>query len=191
MQSPPAVVLHRTVSFDGQELMKYHDPDFEATTDSVGRLSEGPGVVEGPGYEVDWKHATTIFGEQLQLFNGNADPNDVRQGSLGNCYFLCALASIAKIPHRINNLFVEAIPGEYHGGSAELEPHGLYGVKFCVNGGRREVILDDQFPCFRGTNEPCFAKCFSRSDLWALLLEKAYAKCYGSYEAISEGYAGL
>ena len=46
------------------------------------------------------------------------------------------------------------------------------------------IVVDDYFPCFNNTTA------FSRAngdELWVLLLEKAYAKAYGSYEIIEGG----
>ena len=60
----------------------------------------------------------------------------------------------------------------------------------CKDGEWKSVILDDYFPCFM-TNPAQSA--FSRSnedELWVLLLEKAYAKLYGSYDKIESGLAG-
>jgi len=181
---------HKDVLSQISASSKFVDDEFPATAHSVGALSESSRVMVGTGFEIEWRRATDVFSKDLRLFDGGADPHDVRQGSLGNCYFLCALAAIAKKPHRISNLFSEAVPGQFHSEHAALQKNGLYGIKLCAHGGWEEVIVDDLIPCFKNTNEPCFAKSHGRKELWAILLEKAYAKIHGSYESISEGYAG-
>jgi hypothetical protein len=49
----------------------------------------------------------------------------------------------------------------------------------------RIIDLDDSIPFFN--SEPAFSKLVSK-DLWAIILEKAWAKIYGSYKAIEAGF---
>lgn len=49
---------------------------------------------------IKWKHYSDLF-ENPKLFAGSIEPNDIRQGSLGNCYFLCALACLAEYTNMI------------------------------------------------------------------------------------------
>lgn len=44
------------------------------------------------------------------------------------------------------------------------------------------MIVDDQIPCMRGTNEPLFAKPRS-AQTWVMIFEKAWVKMFGSYLA--------
>lgn len=61
---------------------------------------------------------------------------------------------------------------------------GAYVVK-CIgtDGEIREVVVDDLIPCIAG------APAFSGRTVKALIVEKAYAKCFGSYEALLGGWA--
>ncbi len=70
--------------------------------------------------------------------------------------------------------------------TSKINDWGIYGVKICKNGEWKEVVVDDQFPCFQG--EPAFSKAHG-DELWVLLLEKAWAKIHGSYERIEAGFA--
>lgn len=59
-------------------------------------------------------------------------------------------------------------------------------MKFCKNGEWKEIVVDDKFPCYQG--EPAFSKAHG-DELWVLVLEKAWAKSFGSYEKIEAGFA--
>lgn len=98
------------------------------------------------------------------------DPNSIRQGALNNCYFLSAVAALAERPDRIKSLFLSQEPNEA----------GLYGVRLCLSGTWREILIDDYFPCDANKNFPSFS--FSKDgSLWLNILEKCYAKAKGSY----------
>ena len=53
-----------------------------------------------------------------------------------------------------------------------------------------DKVLDDNFPYNNEKNEPAFSR-GNGSELWVLLLEKAYAKAYGSYENIEGGISSM
>ena len=54
---------------------------------------------------MEWKRASEIY-EQPNIFKDGINPNDVKQGALGDCYFLATLSSLAEFPHRIRAMFV-------------------------------------------------------------------------------------
>jgi len=51
----------------------------------------------------------------------------------------------------------------------------------------KKVIVDDFFPCDPSTGKPIFSSS-NGNELWVLLLEKAWAKVYGSYGKIVGGF---
>ena len=51
------------------------------------------------------------------------------------------------------------------------------------------VVVDDTIPCLGPDLGPSFSKA-NGEELWVMLLEKAYAKIYGSYEKINNGMSG-
>lgn len=112
------------------------------------------------------------------VFEDSIEPNDIKQGALGDCWFMCALASIAEFPQMVRNLFLDIT-------SDDANTYGIYTVQFCKNGSWVEVIIDDQFPCSR-SGGPKYSRCHGH-ELWVLILEKAYAKLHGSYAAIESG----
>lgn len=66
----------------------------------------------------------------------------------------------------------------------EVNTAGIYLVKLYINGVEMPVIVDDYFPVNK-SGKPLF--CSTKdSELWAMILEKAWAKLHGSY-ARTEG----
>ncbi len=60
----------------------------------------------------------------LKVSSTNLDgitADDIKQGELGDCYFLATLAAIAEFPWRIKLLFV----------TRKVNNHGIYCVKMC------------------------------------------------------------
>ena len=69
----------------------------------------------------------------------------------------------------------------------KVNPHGIYDIRLCINGQWRYIRLDDYFPCkFNG--DTIYARAHG-PELWVLLLEKAFAKAMGSYDALRMGWA--
>ena len=127
-----------------------------------------------------WTRAETLFGKGGYTLTGKNEPSpsDIRQGSLGDCYFLCSLASLAEEPSLIKRLF--------H--AQETNEHGVMGVWLFINGHWTLIVLDEYFPVTktgRGS-DLAFSKTLEK-ELWVLALEKAYAKAYGSYFDITGG----
>jgi hypothetical protein len=126
---------------------------------------------------VIWRRADDIFGKNnYQVFEERIEPNDIKQGSLGDCYFLSVLAALAEKPRRIRRLFESPKPNE----------QGCYAVKVCNVGMWTTILLDDYIPCSASTKKPIFSRS-NGNELWVLLLEKAWAKIYGSYARIEAG----
>ena len=53
------------------------------------------------------------------VFRGDPRPDDIRQGGVGNCWFVCALSCLAEYPHALKQLI--PIP--------EYNPAGAYQVR--------------------------------------------------------------
>lgn len=51
-------------------------------------------------------------------------------------------------------------------------------------------MIDSRLPCYAGNEaepELIFARCNSRNEFWVPLIEKAYAKLHGTYQALISG----
>ena len=113
----------------------------------------------------------------MQIFEGEIEPADIKQGALGNCYFLSVLSVSTENPDRIRKLFV----------SEEVSDAGMFQVCLTKNGLKVKVTIDSFFPCTKHGN-PCFSSA-NGNELWVLILEKAWAKLHGSYDMIIGGRA--
>lgn len=103
------------------------------------------------------------------------DPKDINQGDTGDCYFLSAITSLAgKYPELISDLFV-----------FDANEANYYVVKLFLEGRWTYVKTDDRFPVVE--NIPVQTHSLT-NEIWSMLLEKAFAESYGSYEAIEGGY---
>ena len=72
---------------------------------------------------------------------------------------------------------------QVHGG-------GHIGAWARQGGEMKRVIVDDRLP-LKDDNTPAFATSKDKRELWVSILEKAYAKFYGSYEAIEGGFVHI
>ena len=64
----------------------------------------------------------------------------------------------------------------------------IYALKMLVNGKYEIIVIDDFIPYNTKLNRPAFWDTFT-NNVWAILIEKAYAKLSGSYEDIIRGKA--
>lgn len=104
-------------------------------------------------------------------------PNDIAQGILGDCWFLAALAGLAEFEGAIFNLFQDK----------KVVPEGMYTINIFNPTSKvwESVTIDDYIPIKDG--EPLMAKPQGH-EMWVLLLEKAFAKWFGSYCQIQGAY---
>ncbi|TGZ73709.1 hypothetical protein CRM22_001356 [Opisthorchis felineus] len=117
------------------------------------------------------------------ISEGGAKLGELRQGELGDCWVVAALAAISSQP----NLLSRIIPV---GQSFRPEWYaGIFAFRFWRFGHWEEVIIDDRIPVRPG-GQPLFVHSGRMTEFWPALLEKAYAKLNGSYEALNVGLVG-
>ena len=120
---------------------------------------------------------------QLALIKDGADAGDVIQGELGDCYLLGAMSSIAA-KDLLHPIIVDENDGCYP--AIECIKEGFICFRLYKFGEWQEVNVDTLLPC-NENNECIFAHGNDPNELWVPLLEKAYAKLHGSYEALDGG----
>jgi hypothetical protein len=101
----------------------------------------------------------------------------LEQGQLNDKWLTNAIAAIATQPKLLETIFV----------SSKYRSKGLYTVKLFKDGMWHYMHIDDRIPVDI-SGEPIYAKGQNRNETWIMLLEKAYAKLHGCYEALATGY---
>lgn len=127
--------------------------------------------------ELEWRTVTQIYKGKYTVFGDNINPEDMSQKSLGDCYFMAAVAALCEEPGRIQRLFLSSEPNQ----------QSLFAVRICVYGTWEVVFLDDWFAVDPFTGYTSAFSCTTNNQIWLMLLLKAWAKIFGGYLNISGG----
>ena len=88
----------------------FEDYEFPPTLNTIQGTSKDPSKIDDIARFCDhWRRATDFPSATTnvpQLFKDGIDPNDIKQGMLGDCYFVAALATLAEWPERVKKIFV-------------------------------------------------------------------------------------
>ncbi|OJJ96405.1 hypothetical protein ASPACDRAFT_1780, partial [Aspergillus aculeatus ATCC 16872] len=155
--------------------------------------------VPGSVHRVDW-----IFEDPQFTIDGYSN-TDIKQGANGDCWWLAAVATICNRQDLMERICL-----------ARDEECGVYGFIFYRDGEWVSTVVDDNLYLSHedfdfygdrydstgrlarqyrkrhqtGSEALYFAKCSDANETWLPLLEKAYAKVHGDYEALSGGWSG-
>ncbi|CAK9301677.1 unnamed protein product [Gordionus sp. m RMFG-2023] len=158
----------------------WEDPDFSANDSSM-FFSEATSNLFFSKIAPDsfqWKRPKDICPNPKLIVQG-ASRFDVIQGELGNCWLLAAVACLSLNPKLIQLIVPtdqDFAPGDYA---------GIFHFRIWQYGRWIDVIVDDRLPTADG--RLVFMHSADNTEFWSALLEKAYAKVYGSYEALEGG----
>jgi len=105
----------------------------------------------------------------------------VRQGGLGDCWLLAAMAAISEWPERIKKIMNNV---------KEYPKDGKFELTMWLYGKPTRVTIDDNLPGkARGTKFwTKFTHPSRNGAWWATILEKAAAKYYGTYRRMRGGW---
>lgn len=163
------------------------------------------GVKAGEQYYPGSKHRLEWIFESPRWTIDGYSSSDIKQGGNGDCWWLAAVATIAHRKELMEKVCV-----------IRDEEVGVYGFVFYRDGEWISTVVDDtlyltheDFDFYSDTYDSTgkrareyrkryqtgsealyFAKCADPNETWLPLLEKAYAKVHGDYEAISGGWSG-
>ncbi|XP_046626942.1 calpain-A-like [Neodiprion virginianus] len=151
----------------------FEDPEFPAQDDSIYFSKK-------PDHHIEWKRPMKIAHDP-QLFVEGFSRFDVKQGALGDCWLIAAVANLTLHP----NLFFQVVPKDQ---SFEDNYAGIFHFRFWQYGRWVDVVIDDRLPTSHG--KLMFLHSAQNNEFWSALLEKAYAKLHGSYEALRGGWSG-
>ncbi|KAK7790177.1 hypothetical protein R5R35_002953 [Gryllus longicercus] len=148
----------------------FEDPEFPAQDSSLF-------FSKSPNKPFEWRRPMEIV-EDPQLFVEGASRFDVQQGELGDCWLLAAVANLTLS----SALFYKIVPDDQGFGSKYA---GIFHFRFWQYGRWVDVVIDDRLPTCYG--KLVFLHSSQHNEFWSALLEKAYAKLHGSYEALKGG----
>jgi hypothetical protein len=114
------------------------------------------------------------------LFVGSPQYNDIRQGSVGDCYLVASLASLAQSDPTVLEQMITSL-GD-----------GTYAVRFFRDGQAVYVRIDADLPV-NSSGDLVYAALTADSELWVALVEKAYAYFRtggNSYSSLDSGWMG-
>jgi len=149
----------------------FEDSDFPAVQTSIFYHQKPP-------FSFVWKRPKDLVIDPA--FIADAPSFDVVQGKLGDRWLVQCLGCL----YSSKGLFYRVVPAD-QGFHSSDEYAGIFRFRIWWSGSWREVIVDDRLPTV--SNRLVFISSARSTEFWPALLEKAYAKLHGSYEALKYG----
>ncbi|NXY21271.1 CAN14 protein, partial [Atrichornis clamosus] len=152
----------------------FTDDNFPAHISSIGT---GPLLKKLP-QNLQWKRPHALHKSPI-FYTANRKQLDLCQGLVENCWFLAALEALTF--HQ--DILAAVVPQNQ---SFERKYAGIFHFRFWHFGEWVDVVVDDRLPV-NEAGELVFVSSVYKNVFWGALLEKAYAKLYGSYEDLQIG----
>ena len=165
---------HQTIIQQNHQILKFTT----LTSHFLQPFSDKTSFLKGKTEDdIVWLHPQEIADvTKPVLFADGAHSSDVKQGMIGDCWFLSSCSTLASIPYLLKRIVV-----------SHDEAIGRYTFQFYKEGKWRQVTVDDLIPCHKKTKKYMFSHGADPNELWVPLIEKAYAKLYGSYDQLNNG----
>jgi len=161
------VLTTTSIKYDGPLFKDVHCED-KVTFN--GGLEYGKGAGGKP--PMHWKRPGRGHGLYdscpIMLF-GSVEPNDIRQGNVGDCSLIASIAALAECPNALKRLF---------GGRNTLSKTGQYKIELMDWGTKnwKTFVIDDRVACVDPeAMDPHFAKMSEEGEIFPMLIEKAVA----------------
>ncbi|XP_047736943.1 calpain-9 isoform X2 [Hyalella azteca] len=150
----------------------FQDPDFPASPRSLSPKTKPnqPTIV--------WLRPHEICARPKFIAEG-ATRFDVERGEHGDCWLLQAVSTLTLTPKFLDRV----VPPDQ---AFDHTYCGIFRFRFWQFGEWVEVVVDDRLPTNKG--RLVYLHSTDPTEFWAALLEKAYAKLYGSYESLQSGF---
>ena len=118
---------------------KYTDTDFKPDWTSI-LWKDAEETFTGFTEESSvWKRASEAYPKSTLWGTKGIRPQDMSQGSIGNCWFISAASALAEEKGRMESVFL----------NDGVSANGIYGVNFYTLGVPHTVIVDDYLPLFK------------------------------------------
>lgn len=148
----------------------WEDPDFPAIQTSVF-------YHQTPPFTFQWKRPHEITANPIFINDASAHL-DISPGKMGDRWLVSCLGVL----YLSKGLFYRVVPADQ---CFENAYYGVFRFRLWWCGEWVEVLVDDRLPTING--KLAFLQSASTNSYWPGLLEKAYAKLHGSYEALKYG----
>ncbi|XP_069810629.1 calpain-8-like [Dendropsophus ebraccatus] len=157
----------------------FSDESFTANKKSIGWRQRTDFHLDA----VIWKRPKDVCDNPQFIVDGTS-PLDILQNQLGDCWFLCSIATVTTKPEVLDNI----VPRDQ---GFNENYAGIFRFRFWQLGEWFEVVVDDQLPFLDDGGNCNFLSAIppNGNEFWPCLLEKAYAKLVGSYESLDGGYS--
>ncbi|EFX86047.1 hypothetical protein DAPPUDRAFT_313447 [Daphnia pulex] len=135
---------------------------------------------QSPPFQFVWKRPKELATNPVFIREGTS-VLDVVPGKLGDRWLVSTLGCL----FLTKGFFYRVVPAD-QGFDTALDGYcGAFRFRVWWCGEWVEVTVDDRLPTVNG--RLVFAHCLNSGQFWPCLLEKAYAKLHGSYEALKYG----
>ncbi|CAD0193996.1 unnamed protein product [Chrysodeixis includens] len=148
----------------------WEDPDFPAKQSSAF-------YHQTPPFPIEWKRSKEIY-QNPSFIDDRNEVFDVVPGKLGDKWMVSCLGVL----YLTKGLFYRVVPADQ---KINATYAGVFRFRLWWCGQWLEVLVDDRLPTVNG--KLAFLQSHHTEQMWPALLEKAYAKLHGSYEALKYG----